>query len=121
MNDTRALLEADRRRREAMISADMRALSDLLSDELIWTHSSGRTDGKASFLEKIESGATVYHELEVDDAVIVPLGDVYVHHGTLTGSATAAGKRKDLRNRFLSVWKTENGNFEMLAWQSTGF
>ena len=121
MSKHRELLEADQQRREAMIGADVAALADLLSDDLIWTHSSGKTDDKASFLEKIESGTTVYHTLEVEDVVISRHGELYICHGILTGTATAGGTRKDLRNRYLSVWKREQGGFRMLAWQSTGF
>ncbi len=121
MTEEQALLEADRRRREAMIAADVATLATLLSHELVWTHSSGKTDDRDAFLKKIESQATRYHELHVQNPVVSSHGEVMICHGTLTGSATAGGRKKSLRNRFLSVWKKTGNGFELLAWQSTGF
>lgn len=114
------LRDADRRRRQAMVDGDAAVLSLLLADDLIWTHSSGRTDDKASFLAKIRGGATVYESLEVSDDLLTEHGEVVVHHGTLSGRVVADGHERALANRFLSVWKRSGDDFQLLAWQSTG-
>jgi ketosteroid isomerase-like protein len=115
------LQETDWRRRQAMIAADVAGLERLLAEELIWTHSSGKTDDKQSFLEKIAAKAVDYQSLEVTDDVVSSQGDVMIHHGTLTGRVAVDGVEKALRNRFLSVWQWRDGTFVLLAWQSTGF
>lgn len=112
--------EVDWRRRQAMIDGDAAALGRLLADELIWTHSSGRTDDKASLLHRIESKAAVYLTLEPVDDVASLHGDLVVHHGILEGRVSVDGQERALRNRFLSVWKLSGGAFTLLAWQSTG-
>lgn len=114
------LREADWRRRQAMIDGDVGALGELLSEELIWTHSSGKTDGKQSFIERIASRAVTYLALEVVDDTVAEHGDVMVHSGVLEGRVSADGRERPLRNRFLSVWKWTGRHFELLAWQSTG-
>ncbi len=121
MNDVEGLLEADRARRDAMVSGNVDRLAASLSDHLVWTHSSGKTDDKKSFLKTIESKAVIYQSLSVGTHTISQYGDVMIYHGTLIGSATVDGKVKNLRNRFLSVWKKSGASFEMLAWQSTGY
>jgi ketosteroid isomerase-like protein len=114
------LREADWRRRQAMIDGDAATLKRLLADDLIWTHSSGRTDDKRSLLDRIESKAVTYLSLEVADDVVSRHGDVMIHHGALEGLVSVDGRERVLRNRFLSVWKVSGGAFELLAWQSTG-
>lgn len=120
LNDQAMLLAADARRRAAMISADTSALSALLGDELIWTHSSGKTDDKASFLDGIATGTVLYSALDVEDVAVAQHGDAFLCHGTLHGRASRGGVEKSLHSRFLSVWKRRREGFEMLAWQSTG-
>ncbi|MEQ8858970.1 MAG: nuclear transport factor 2 family protein [Pseudomonadales bacterium] len=115
------LREADWRRREAMISGDVETLAELLAEELVWTHSSGKQDDKRSFLGKIAGGAADYRSLEVTDDQVHRHGDIIIHHGNLTGRVVVGGREKALSNRFLSVWRWSGTRFELLAWQSTGF
>jgi ketosteroid isomerase-like protein len=119
MTEKNKLLEADAARRAAMVAGDAEALERLLSDELIWTHSSGRTDSKASFLEGIASGTVRYLALDVADVQVARYGEVLVCHGTLDGRASRDGVEKTLASRFLSVWRRRDDTFELLAWQST--
>ncbi|MGD8832192.1 MAG: nuclear transport factor 2 family protein [Pseudomonadales bacterium] len=120
MKNDEALLDADARRRAAMIAGDVQALGELLDDDLVWTHSSGRTDDKAAFLSGIASGTVSYHALDVDDVTLLQRGDVFILHGTLHGRASRDGQEKALTNRFLSVWLRDGARFKMVAWQSTG-
>lgn len=49
----KALEDADAARRKAMIEADVQALATYLDDDLRWTHSSGKTDGKTALIASI--------------------------------------------------------------------
>lgn len=121
MSDVQDLLAADAARRRAMVAANVGALAAALSDELVWTHSSGRTDDKAAVLRAIESGSVSYESLEVEDYGISQYGEIFVYHGVLMGRVVKDGAARQLRNKFLSVWRRAGPAFEMLAWQSTGF
>ena len=96
-------------------------LAKLLSDDLAWTHSSGRTDGKAAIVETIRTRSVVYLSLQVEDVVVSQHNDIFLCHGILNGRVSKDDVERDLRNKFLSVWKRIDASFEMLAWQSTGF
>ena len=120
MNLDAALLDADAKRRKAMIAGDVATLDELLSDELNWTHSSGKSDSKTTFLQGIGSGVVVYSALDVSDVSVSAHGDIFLYHGVLQGRASREGVEKNLSSRFLSVWKHRGGAFKMLAWQSTG-
>jgi hypothetical protein len=114
------LRDADRRRRAAMVDGNVGVLEELLAEDLIWTHSSGKTDGKHSFIERIGGGSVRYLALDVTDDVVSSHGEVIIHHGTLAGRVRVDGGERDLRNRFLSVWRCDGDRLELLAWQSTG-
>ena len=121
MDNVEALLRADAQRRQAMIAADTVQLEKRLSDELTWTHSSGRTEGKREIIHAITSKSVDYLSLETADVVVSEHNQVFICHGTLLGLASRNGVEKELRNKFLSVWHQSGSSFEMLAWQSTGF
>lgn len=117
---TRKVLEADAARRAAMISGDAEVLAGFLDDDLIWTHSSGKTDTRHSFLDGIASGVVQYLALETEDVTVFQRDDVLICHGLLNGRASRDGVEKALRNRFLSVWISDGEHMRMIAWQSTG-
>jgi|TARA_B100001105_G_C22287040_1_gene397879 ketosteroid isomerase-like protein len=121
MSDVEALMNADTQRRVAMVSGDVVALGDYLADDLSWTHSSGKTDSKESFLAVMASGTTVYHSLDVRDTQVRIFGDIFVLEGVVFGDVTKDGLDKKLVNRFVTVWqKRERDLFQLHAWQSTG-
>jgi len=113
------LLRADTARRAAMIEADTDTLSRYLADDLVWTHSSGRTDDKDAVLATIGAGVVRYLALEVEDARTSQHGPIFIYHGTLLGRVSRNGAERDLQNKFLSVWRNAGDDFQMLAWQST--
>ncbi len=121
MNQQQTLVDADLLRREAMISGDMDSLDQLLSDELVWTHSSGKTEGKAEVMTAIKTGSVKYEVLTIDDYTIKEYNDIAIYLGILNGSASRDGIEKNLRSKFLSVWQKEDASYRLLAWQSTGF
>lgn len=121
MSDVEALMKADTKRRVAMVAGDVVALGDYLADDLSWTHSSGKTDSKESFLAVMASGSTVYHSLDVRDTKVRIFGDIFVLEGVVFGDVTKDGLDKKLVNRFITVWQQrEHDVFQLQAWQSTG-
>src|SRR5712691_1658885 len=76
------IIELDKKRMTAMAEKDIRALNELISDDLIYTHSSARLDTKQSLIGNMESGSTVYTSVVPSDVKAQDLGDTVV----LTGS-----------------------------------
>ena len=59
MND-KQILDLEDQRFAAMVARDFAALEKMTHDELLYTHSSGVTDTKASWLESMKSGKVKY-------------------------------------------------------------
>jgi hypothetical protein len=121
MSHTENLFELDAARRQAMISGDVSVLARILSDDLVWTHSSGKTEDKNAVLHAIESKSVSYESMMVDDYSIMQRDNLFIYFGTLSGQARRDGLEKDLSSKFLSVWESCGSGYKMLAWQSTGF
>ncbi|MDA0977212.1 MAG: nuclear transport factor 2 family protein [Proteobacteria bacterium] len=121
MSDIDDLLAADAERRQAMVEGDADKLAVFLADTLTWTHSSGKTDSRTSFLDVMRAGTTVYHSLDVRDTAVRQFGNIFILEGVVFGDVTKDGVDKKLVNRFLTVWEqTTAGGFQLQAWQSTG-
>src|SRR5438477_11976638 len=54
------VIDLDRQRMSAMAQKDIAALNKLISDDLVYTHSSARLDTKESLIGAMEAGRTVY-------------------------------------------------------------
>ncbi len=113
------IIELDRQRMTAMAGKDVAALTRILSDDLIYTHSSARLDTKQSLIGAMESGATVYTSVEPSDVVAQDLGSVVVLTGVAAISVNAGGKPNSFRVRFTDVYADKGGQWQMVTWQST--
>jgi ketosteroid isomerase-like protein len=103
----------------AMTSADLAALDRLLSDDLIWTHSSGNVDSKKELLAKIESGESQYLAMRREDERYVISDDAAVASGVVIQAVRLAGVERSLRSRYTNVWFREGDDWRVVAWQST--
>lgn len=121
MTSPEQLLRCDAERRRAMIDADAQALDRLLADDLTWTHSSGATESKAEFIAAIVAGAVVYDALEVEQDQVRGDGKQLVHNGVLRGNASRDGQPKQLKAKFLAIWRVTDEQLRLIAWQSTNF
>jgi ketosteroid isomerase-like protein len=113
------IIELDRQRMSAMAAKDIAVLNRLLSDDLIYTHSSARLDTKRSLIGAMESGATVYTAVEPSEVVAQDLGDAVVLTGVAAISVTSGGKPNSFRVRFTDVYADKGGQWQMVTWHST--
>jgi hypothetical protein len=113
------IIELDRQRMSAMATKDVAVLNKLLSDDLIYTHSSARLDTKRSLIGAMESGATVYTAVEPSEVVAQDLGNAVVLTGVAAISVTSGGKPNSFRVRFTDVYADKGGQWQMVTWQST--
>jgi len=115
--DTIRLLES--RRYRAMCEADAKTLEELLSDSLVYTHSYGGADSKASYLDGIRSKKWQYQAVERPIEDIQVHGDCAVVTGQVRIQLLSSGQPKKLNSRFTNVWVKGKQGWQMVAWQST--
>ena len=120
MADTRETIRLlESRRYTAMCEADAKTLDELLADTLVYTHSYGGADSKASYLEGIRSKKWQYRAVERPIEDIQVHGDCAVVTGQVRIELLSSGQPKKLNSRFTNVWVKGPKGWQMVAWQST--
>jgi ketosteroid isomerase-like protein len=102
-----------------MCEADVATLEALLADSLVYTHSYGGADTKASYLDGIRSKKWVYQTVERPIEDIQVHGDCAVVTGQVRIELLSSGQPKKLNSRFTNVWVKGRQGWQMVAWQST--
>ena len=113
------IIDLDKKRMHAMAQKDIATLNALLSDDLVYTHSSARLDTKQSLIGAMESGTTAYTAVEPSDVKAQDLGDVVVLTGSARIRVTSHGNPINFGVRFTDVYVNKGGQWQMVAWQST--
>jgi ketosteroid isomerase-like protein len=111
--------ELEGRRYAAMVGADLGALDELLSDDVLYAHSNASVDSKASYLELLRTGALVYHSLEHTTEAVINRPGVTIVSGTMSGSIHMHGAAKTLNSRVAAVWVRDDGKWRLSAFQPT--
>jgi hypothetical protein len=115
-------LMAEEQRRLAMLGGDIAALDGLLSEGLVYVHSTGGRDTKTTYLDKLASGSLKYLTLSFEDLQVHGAGPVQVVTGRMSAEVSIQGQSKAIRSLFLTVWMPESGadgqqGLRMLAYQ----
>jgi hypothetical protein len=113
------IIDLDKKRMTAMAQKDIATLNELISDDLIYTHSSARLDTKKSLIGNMESGSTVYTSVVPSDVKAQDLGDTVVLTGSCRISVNAGGRPNSFGVRFTDVYANMGGKWQMVTWQST--
>jgi hypothetical protein len=110
---------ADDARVAAMISADPAKLAATFSDELLYVHSNGKPDSKASLSTAISAGKSVYRSISYEQREFREVSPGLV---LMNGRCRVQlGKTAPFNELYLSVlaaYRLENGVWRFLAWQS---
>lgn len=113
------IIELDRKRMTAMAQKDIATLQTLLSDDLVYCHSSARLDTKQSLIGAMQSGATVYTGVDPSDVTAKDLGDAVVLTGVARIQVLSNGKPNAFSVRFTDVYAKRGASWQMVTWQST--
>lgn len=112
-------LSLEKLRLEALLSGDAAKLSPLIDEHLVYTHSSGRRDDRAAYLDSVTSGRTKYLSIDPYELSARTAGEVVILEGTARLSVISSGIQKNMHNRFTAVWTTSGGSPKLTAYAST--
>ena len=115
----RSLLAAEETRRQAMLAADVALLGTLLSDTLAYTHSTGVTDSKQSYLALLASGALRYEALEFAEPQARLVGTAGLVSSVMRATVLKGEVRRDIASSYLAVWEHTAAGWVLQAVQAT--
>ena len=117
--DAGGIRRLEDQRYRAMCEGDVATLEKLLADSLVYTHSYGGSDGKASYLDGVRAKKWLYRKIERPKESIQLHGDCAVVTGHVRIELIADGKPKTLNSAYTNVWINGPQGWQMVAWQST--
>lgn len=113
-----ALEKAERGWAEAITKGDIAALEKLLAPELTYTHSNGKRDTKAAYIESIKSGTLKYVSVHYDELLSSVVDGAGLTVLRLKVKSVNAGVQNDMNLSVLHVFVKRNGQWQMVAHQS---
>jgi ketosteroid isomerase-like protein len=113
--------ELEARRYQAMTDGDTATLTELLSPDLVYTHSDASTDSKQSYLDRLASGHFRYGPVDHPEHSIIVRGDTALVFHDMRGEVIVPGATRALNSRSLAVWTRDNGQWTLLAYQPTKY
>jgi hypothetical protein len=106
----------------AMLGKDIATLERLLHPDLVYMHSSGVADDKASYIAGVRERAWDYHAIARSDQTVRRHGALALVFNRLKIDLSVRGVAKSLDNRALAVWVadegTDNNSWRLIALQS---
>ena len=117
MNE-KEILGLEDKRFAVMVARDFTALEKMVHEDLLYTHSSGLTDTKASWLDSMKSGKVKYKSARCSERQVTVLGDVALMRGRAAIEVDIGGEPKSLRLLFLNAWTRTPQGWKFAAWQS---
>lgn len=104
----------------ALCEQDADTLDRLLSDSMVYVHSTGLLDTKQSFLDHVRHGPIQYKSFERSNVEAHAAGnETVIVRGVAAAGVEFDGKPIDLHFRYLAVWVQHGGAWRFEAWQSS--
>ena len=105
--------------RRAMISADKAALENLTSEDLSYGHSSGKIEGKDSFVESIVTGGSRFMTIVLSDQTIKIVDKTALVRHKLVAETGTKEKPGTANLGVLLVWQKQKGEWKLIARHAT--
>jgi len=118
MSSEKEILGLEDKRFATMIAGDLGALERMVHEELLYTHSSGITDTKASWLDSMRSGKVRYKSASCSERKVRVVNEVALVNGKAHIEAEIGGEPRTLKLLFLNAWARTPQGWKFVAWQS---
>ncbi|MGQ0546784.1 MAG: nuclear transport factor 2 family protein [Betaproteobacteria bacterium] len=119
MSSEKDILALQDRRFAAAVEEDFKALEAMVHDELVYTHSHGGGDTKASWIDAMRSRKTRYRRIVPGERKARVYGDAALITGRVDFEVESSGQPRSLRLVFLEAWTKTPQGWKFVAWQST--
>ncbi len=104
--------------RQAMISGDRAALSNITAEALSYGHSSGLLEDKAKFVEAIASGKSDYIKIDLTEQTVKVVGKTAIVRHNLFAETNNSGTPNTIKLHVMTIWQKQSGQWKLLARQA---
>lgn len=113
------LLAVDASWNTLRLNSDVAGLDRLLADDWVLTHSDGKVQTKADYLDELATRSRSNQAIGNEDVRLRRYGDTAVVTGTSVQSGVSNGQPWNGRFRFTRVWVRRDGQWRMVASHSS--
>jgi len=113
------VMAVEREGTEAHLRGDVTTIARLMAEDYLKIESDGSVSDRATTLAKYTPETRYWEKAEGDEYVVRVYGDTAVVIGRWTARGMNNGERFDYAARFLSVYVKREGEWKMVAEQST--
>jgi len=115
-----AVRAADDERVAATLAPEQKRLDAIFSDDLSYTHSTGKLDTKKSYLAALLSRGSVYTVYDYKERTFfVATPDIVIEKAHVLITSGTAEKQNPPNDLMIqAVWRNEAGHWRFLSWQS---
>lgn len=103
---------------ELMVNPDKAALEALVSDQVSYGHSSGKLEGRTSFIESLTSGSSDFVKINLTDQTIQLFGKTAIVRNKLFASTNDGGKPSEVKLALILVWQKQQKTWKLIARQA---
>jgi hypothetical protein len=104
--------------RQNMLNPNISALNLILSPDLVYGHSNGHLEDKATFIDRLTNGTYDFTEIIWTDQSIKLSKHIAVVRHTLKAKTNDKGIPSEINLKILLVWKKEGKNWQLWERQS---
>jgi len=102
------VLAFEKARVNATLTADTKKLEQMLAEEVVWIHSSGKRDSKATYIQAIAEGKARYKSMSVEQSEARIYGEIAITNGILEFESIALDNTiTKVRTLFTCVYRKE--------------
>ena len=117
--DKAAILALDKQWSDSIVKGDTATLEKLLSDDLVYAHSTGIVDTKTSYIAKIKERRQVYKSFEQHKPTVNIYKDSAVTFSYVRVTGTNQAGVFDDKVMLIHFWVKQNNTWRLAAHQTT--
>ena len=119
--DEEAVKKAVADMRTAYLKQDKAALESMTAPQLTYSHSDGRIEDKAKFIEGVMGRKATVKSLEYPELTVAVAGDTAIVRHLWVSESELDGKTTNTRIGVMQVYKKQDGGWKLLARSSYRF
>jgi|SRR4051794_14999187 len=111
--------KADQQWAAAVQARDTATLDKLFTPALIYAHSTGNIEDKATYIGRLKSGKQKYDTVKIESTRVVPYGDAAVSHSMVRTIGTNDKGPFNDHVMMIHLWVKQGGAWHLAAHQTT--
>lgn len=104
---------------KGIIDADKNLFENIISDDVVYSHSSGKLQDKEAFIEGIISGQPlVYQSITISDQLIKIVGKTAIVRHNFSSQTMNNSLSGNLNLGVMQIWRKQQGRWKLIARQA---